>query len=915
MPFDTQPPLGLLDCSVRRGRVVVGPQPAGKTEERTRGEVREDLFYYWGRPLHRSAIAYRRARRWLDIGEIIGGLIFTFGFFGLFFFIVSERGLTDALFTAEFWVAGSLVAFLFWLGVASASFVCYRAMYIDRAPELVQFKRRGDQSALPVRELLIDSASLTTLSRNQAKDIAATFTDEAHRALEHAYAVADRHGDREILPTHLFYALLGTSQARSIFLRLGVPAAAIQAQCATFMASVQNAVIPTLSEDAYAILFYAYRHAAERRQEYVHVTELLLATVRQSPAIQEFLYDNNIDAEKLTSVIEWMRVRERLRRQYMAMKRAGAHRSKYGIDRAMTAVATPYLNSFSQDMTIQAKMGYLDACVARDTEMEEVFRMIDSGANSMLLVGASGVGKVSLVEGIAQKMVEEDVPTRLHDKRLVQLSVSSLLAGTTVSGAQERLIHIMNEVARAKNIVLFINNIHDLMGGGEGKAEGLDVSGTLAELMRDGDAVIISTTTPEGYNRHILNTELGSTVAKVAMEEMSESQAIQVLESKAGMVEYKQSVFFSYDAIATAVKLAKQFLHDQRLPENAIALMTEAASFARSKKGEHALVVPDDIAALVAQKTGVPVTTMTQNESDKLLRLEEEMHTRVIGQHDAVVLVANALRRARADIRSKNRPISTFLFLGPTGVGKTELAKTIADVYFGGEQRMIRLDMSEFQDRTGVYRLIGQPGEQGTGMLTEAVRQHPFSLVLLDELEKADKDILNVFLQVFDDGRLTDSVGRVIDFTNTIIIATSNAGTDYASRELSAGKPLEDVRQALIRDELKPYYRPEFLNRFDGIVLFKNLNREETKHIAELMLKRVAKDLEARGVFLRVDAAALDALADVGFDPQFGARPMRRAIQDHVENKLAEMVLSKQLNRRDTVVIGAGMDMWVEERK
>jgi len=309
------------------------------------------------------------------------------------------------------------------------------------------------------------------------------------------------------------------------------------------------------------------------------------------------------------------------------------------------------------------------------------------------------------------------------------------------------------------------------------------------------------------------------------------------------------------------------------------------------------------------------VTTISEDESSKLLRLEEEMHKRVIGQHQAVLLVANALRRARAEIRSQKKPIANFLFLGPTGVGKTELAKTIADVYFGGEDRMIRVDMSEYQDKSGIYRLIGQPGQQGSGILTEAVRQHPFSLVLFDEMEKADPDVLNLFLQVFDDGRLTDSVGRLIDFTNTIIIATSNAGTQYVADQLGKGVELEEIRQSLIRGELKKYYRPEFLNRFDGIVLFRALDREEIKQVAGLMLKRVEKDLEKRGVFLRVDAAALESLADVGFDPEFGARPMRRAIQDTVENNLAELVLGGKLKRRDTVVIGEGGKIKVEGAK
>jgi len=353
-------------------------------------------------------------------------------------------------------------------------------------------------------------------------------------------------------------------------------------------------------------------------------------------------------------------------------------------------------------------------------------------------------------------------------------------------------------------------------------------------------------------------------------------------------------------------------LHDQNLPESALAIMTETASFVHNTKGVNTLVEGEDVASIVSQKTGIPTTSITDDESTKLMKLEEDMHKQVIGQDEAVSLVANALRRARAEVRSQKRPIANFLFLGPTGVGKTELAKTIARTYFGGEERMIRIDMSEYQDKSGIYRLIGQPGQQGTGILTEAVRQNPFSLLLLDEMEKADPDVLNLFLQVFDDGRLTDSVGRVIDFTNTIIIATSNAGTAFVQQQIAAGIPLEDIRQTLIHGELKQYYRPEFLNRFDGIVLFRSLSRDETKQIASLMLGRVKKDIEAKGMSFVVEEAALEALVEVGYDPEFGARPMRRAIQDKVENQLAELILSKKLNRRDRLVLGEGAIIRVE---
>ena len=508
-------------------------------------------------------------------------------------------------------------------------------------------------------------------------------------------------------------------------------------------------------------------------------------------------------------------------------------------------------------------------------------------------------------------MIEDDVPEVLADKRLVQLSTSSLLAGTTVSGAQQRLLQMMQEISKAKNIILFIHNIHDLMGGSE--TQGLDVSETLAEYIGAGQVIVFATTTVEGYKQHMNNSQIGGVLSKVDINEMSVDQTIEVLEAQAGFIEYKQKVFFSYEAIEQAANLADKFLYDHRLPSSALSLLKESASYVHAKGQGQGFVQKNDVATVIGQKTGVPVTSITEDESSKLLRLEEEMHKRVIGQHDAVVAVANALRRSRAQVRSTKRPIANFLFLGSTGVGKTELAKTIAEVYFGGEERMIRLDMSEYQDATSIYRLIGQPGKQGTGMLTEAVKQQPFALILLDEMEKAAPNILDIFLQVFDDGRLTDASGRVVDFTNSIIISTSNAGTSFVQKRIEEGASTKDIEEELMRTELREHFRPEFLNRFDGIVLFQALSLEHVKKIASLMLGRVAKDMQEKGIFFQANEEGLEALAKEGYDPAFGARPMRRAIQNMVENQLAELLLSGQLQRRDVVVYD-GKRMLVEHK-
>lgn len=916
MLFSRTPIINVLTCETCGSTGYVGFRRCLECKGMSMGRMTRGKFLYWGDPLTHFRLALKKARRWLNVFRFFGAVILGFGFWGVFFFSITRNRQWEIIFKKDFWLGGASQAFLFWLGVIALSYLFYRLLVNAERQELVEMRSYRDKSAVDVgKERLQTWVEARRLRRSGRKNIAATFTSEAKEILTQSFFLALKYGSEEVDALHVFYVLLASPRVSTVFLRLGVSVSILQANIVKSFARSKEKKSPRISVDIPQIIFQAYEEAYHLRQEYTHVTELLIATVNQSASIQEMLYDLKVDRDKLNNAAAWLRIRERLRRQYQKFKKIAARRSKYGLDRAMTAVATPYLNSFSQDLTMAAKYGYLAPCVARDEEIAEIFRIIEGGRQSVALVGEHGVGKMSIIEGIAQKMVEDDVPGRLKDKRLVQLSVSALLAGTTTSGAQERLIRIMREVARAKNVIFFIKNIHDLMGVDTSGSEGADVSKTLTEYLGPGRFLTLATAITASYNKEIVNSELGKVLARVEVKEMTENQAIQVLESKAGMVEYKHDVFFSYDSIEQCVKLSGRFLHDQRLPESALAIMTEAAGFVHNQRGANQLVTSEDVGAIVSQKTGIPAASITEGETGRLLRLEKIMHERVIGQEEAVSLVANALRRARVEIRSAKKPIAAFLFLGPTGVGKTELAKTIAEVYFGGEKQMIRVDMSEYQDKSGVYRLLGQPGQQGSGLLTEAVRQRPFSLILLDEMEKADPDILNLFLQVFDDGRLTDSTGRVIDFTNTIIIATSNAGTLFVQEQLSQGISLESIRQQLIRHELKQYYRPEFLNRFDGIVLFKPLNRFEIKQIANLMLKRVAADLEKRGVELKITDASLEALADAGFDPDFGARPMRRAIQDNIENQLAELVLSGKLQRMDVVVIGDKLRLQVERKK
>jgi ATP-dependent Clp protease ATP-binding subunit ClpC len=907
MLFTKQNQVPILSCNTCQGTGYTGMRRCTNCHRMSMGRLLRDNWLYFGEPLTRYHIAVRRMRRWLRKFELLGSFLFMVASFAVFFWILysSEKGI-DQLFTPEFWIAeyaGPQV--LFWTGFIFLGFFIYRVMRVLEPRVVVEPRayQAGDETLQKEEEVFTEITwqQVKKVSRRKRKNIASTFDHEAQQVLEVAYKKADEKNNKEMTPVHLFYALLGSTKISNVFIRLGVPVKVLRAKLAEGFQHEKITAMPRLSVNMQQILFHAYEEAYKARQDHVHVTELLIAVIRQSEFLQEVLYDLNVDEQKLTNVVEWIRIRQRLQDQRKSFRKAASHRDKHGLDKAMTAVATPYLNSLSKDITMAAVFGHLPACVAREKELQEMFRVVESGRQSILLVGDHGVGKMTLIQGLVQRMIEDDVPKRLQDKRLVQLSTSALLAGTTVSGAQERLIHLMNEVRKAKNIILFIDNIHNLIGGAGG-GEGLDVSESLSQFISSSNVLLFATTTQEGYTQHISRSQIGSALSKIDVNEMSENQTIQVLEAKVGIMEYKHKVFYSYDALEASAKFAGNFLHEQQLPESAIELMSEAGSYAKNKKGENSLVEKDHVAAIITQKTGIPVSSLTEDESSKLLRLEEEMHKRVIGQTEAVQVVANALRRARAAIRSTKRPIANFLFLGSTGVGKTELAKTIADTYFGGEDRMVRIDMSEYQEASGIYRLIGQPGQQGTGILTEAVRQQPFSLVLLDEMEKADPKILDLFLQVFDDGRLTDSVGRVVDFTNTIIIATSNAGTGFIQEGIRAKKPLADIREDLMKNVLKQHFRPEFLNRFDGMVVFTPLELDEVRQIAKLMLKRVAADMETRGIEFRVDDAGLDVLAKAGFDPEFGARPMRRAIQELIENKLAEMVLHGELKRRDVVV-------------
>ncbi len=916
--FDPPEKLKILKCSKCNATGHFKWHNCSECKATQMGFYVRGKWLFWKYPLTRNFLALEKGRKILEKIRAVTSFTLGLGALGLFGFIIYKNQSLEQLLSFQaspvelFLSLKPLPIFLFWLAMTSFTYLWYRSVrQHDFLGEVEHYKYDFEIDNKEGSDFTIDSwQEVHKLSRRKKKNIARSYTNEALNVVAQSYRLADNANHEHLKPLHLFYTLLNFNRISNIFIRLGIPAKSIQEKLSVLFKQdeenkISSQVTPKISDEFIQTLFLAYESAYNAHLEYVSVTELLAVSVAQSEPIQDILLDLGIDKQKLANVVEWARIRERLYHQYIKFRKSASHRSKHGMDKAMTAVATPYLNRFSDDLTLMAQFGHLNSCVARDSEIVDVFRIVEGGRQNILLVGDYGVGKRTIIEGLAQKMVQDDVPTRLQDKRLVRLNISSLLAGTTPAGAVERLQRMMYEISRAQNIILYIHNIHELIGVTAGSGQGsLDVSDTLSEYLNNGNILTLADTTPEFFAQLIVNSPIGNVFSKVEVNEMDENQAIQALESRVGGLEYKHKVFYAYNALEKAVTLSKRYLHDTYLPGNALEIMTESASYTRNKRGANSIVTAEDVATIIANKTKIPVTTVSSDETQKLMLLEEEMHKRVIGQHEAVQSVANALRRARVEISSKKRPIANFLFLGPTGVGKTELAKTIADIYFGGEERMIRLDMSEYQDKSGINKMIGSPGQKGSGILTEAVRQNPFSLVLLDELEKAEPDILNLFLQVMDDGRLTDSTGRVVDFTSVILIATSNAGTSFVQDEIRKNTSFEIIKEKLMHGELRDYFRPEFLNRFDGIVLFKALERDEIKKIARLMLNRIAEDLEQRGVELKIEEDALEFLANVGFDPEFGARPMRRAIQDRIENNIAQLLLAGKLKRRDVVVIG-----------
>lgn len=856
----------------------------------------------WTVALEPSLFAFRKFRQTANAVFHISLAAVVIACFGWFIFKLVSGSYPLEILTAGYWLNRQPELVWFWFGVMFACFLGYRLhTHSDFVKPLPNWGKTKRQLAV------LEAAAA---KRVTTQDVSVYFQTTAWGVIESAFGLAMRVNRTELDATHLFAAALSSSAGGIFLTRLGLDFDKIKAPLAELIRSGQAGAPTHLSLQAKQVLLAAYEEARSSDRKAVGPVEVFIAAFEAEPRLQDLLDTAGYPPEHVRHAAEWIRIQEGLKEQHDRFVALAALKPSTAMNRTMTARPTPLLDRFSEDFTRLARSGYLAPLVGREHEMEELLRGIESGRRSVVLVGEPGVGKQALIEGLARRMVEENVPLELFDKRLVSVNMAQLVGAGDPSLASQRLLSLLREVALAGNIILVMEGIEALSGAGS--AGVMDLAETLASELNKGYFIVIATTTPGAWTGYLERRTLGTKLIKVNVPEMPAEDALRTLLARSGHIEYQNKVFFSFAAIDKAVNLAGRFMRDIRLPESALNIIQEAAVLVHREKGELAMVQAEDVARIVHDKTNIPVEAVTQSEADKLLNLETRMHGRVIGQEEAVTAVAQALRRARAEVREGKRPIANFLFLGPTGVGKTELAKTLAAEYFGNESAMVRVDMSEYQSPNSIARMIGEPGDERGGLLTEAVRRSPFTVVLLDELEKAHPDILTLFLQVMDDGRLTDGVGRTIDFTNTVVIATSNAGTSYIQQEVSAGTSIERIKTALLEQELKGIFRPEFLNRFDSIIVFKPLTLDDVTQIAWLMLHAVGKRLEGKGIGFRAEDEAVEELARAGFDPLFGARPLRRVIQERVENQLADLILKNAVARKQTIVLTENGELKVE---
>jgi ATP-dependent Clp protease ATP-binding subunit ClpC len=825
----------------------------------------------------------------------------------------------------QWWLQANIHLLAFYAAGLLLCFFAYRVMMYGESKSNLQIlsQNLSGETKNPAQFALAQGFSELLKNKVPLLDVYKYASPGLLASLERAWDLTISIKGQEVTPLHLLGGLLDEGELRVLLMRLGIGPADFGNKLVKALILQQRNMTPNTMNTELSwninlrkILIYAGLDAWDSNFRQVSELNALYSVgsveyvINQYNLVKDVLEEFKINPNILRNIIEWGKLKQRLRDNLSLFRELARLKPTGNMNRSMTATFTPLLNNLSQDYTRSASYGYFLPCLNRDRELEDILQSIESTQQSVLLVGHNGIGKTSIIEGIAQLMVMEKVPAQIQDKRLLVLDLPTLLSSVPPQSLAQVLQQLIQEIGSSRNIVLVLENLEMLANNMGASFSLLEV---ILQALENRVFYCIATTTPQAYVEFLENSKVPQVMTVLQIQELDLDSNIQIIEGQSGYLENKQQVFFTYDAIAKAVKLSDEYIYDQYLPAKAIKVLESTALSVKQQRGSGAVVLGEDVAKEIAEKTGIPLTQLTQDEAEKLLNLEKEIHRRVVGQEEAVEMVSSSLRRARAELRDTNRPIANFLFVGPTGVGKTELAKAVSEVYFGNEEAMIRFDMSEYQDKASISRLIGQNKEGG--LLTEAVRRKPFALLLFDELEKAHPDILNLFLQILDDGRLTDGLGRTVDFSNSIIIATSNAGAKYIQGAISQNLPMEEIKEHLLKVELQNYYRPEFLNRFDGIITFKPLSPDNILAITRLLLIKVQKRLQTKQITVDFSDEFIRELAAQGFDPLFGARPLKRVIQNKVEDSLANYLLSAKIKSRDKVIFEAGGQIRVEEAR
>ncbi len=803
------------------------------------------------------------------------------------------------------------------------------------------------------------------------------FTEKAIKVIMLAQEEARRLGHNFVGTEQVLLGLIGegTGVAAKTLKSMGVTLKDARAEVEKIIGRGSGfvAVEIPFTPRAKRVLELSWDEARQLGHNYIGTEHLLLGLIREGEGVAARVLENlGVDLNKIRSNV--VKMLGESKPQTTAGSSSGSSSSSSSSSGGKTK--TPSLDEFGRDLTLAAQELRLDPVVGREKEIERVIQILARRTkNNPVLIGEPGVGKTAVAEGLAIRIVNAEVPDILDGKKVIQLDMGLLVAGTKYRGEfEERLKKIMDEIRQAGNIILVIDEMHTLIGAGA--AEGaIDAANILKPALSRGEIQVIGATTLDEYRKYVeKDSALERRFQSVIIEEPTEEESIEIIKGLKPKYEDHHKLIISDEAIVASVKLSSKYITDRFLPDKAIDVIDEASSKVRLKvstlspegkelekelrdlikekedairnqeferasqlrddeadlkdriremsqkyKEEHEAnkptVTAENVAEVIATMTGIPVTKLTEGESERLLKLEETLHARVIGQNDAVVAISKAIRRARVGLKSPNRPIGSFIFCGPTGVGKTELAKALAEAVFGSEDNMIRVDMSEFMEKHSTAKLIGSPpgyvGYDDGGHLTELIRKKPYSVVLFDEIEKAHPDVFNIMLQILDDGRLTDSKGRHINFKNTIIIMTSNVGASMITTTSRLGFSTSDDEskdkyeklKETVTEEMKKAFRPEFLNRIDETIVFAHLTQEEIRQIVDLMLKDLFKRLAERELSVEVTDEVKDHLAKNGYSEAYGARPLRRLIQRKIEDNLAEEILSGKYSQGDTIRI------------